>query len=54
MKVHKFICENGHEFYLSINLPLELEKFVEYLNKLTCPLCKSEKININPNVKEIV
>lgn len=54
MKVHKFSCENKHEFYLPLNLPQEINTLVDMLNDLSCPLCKSSKINISPKDKAVV
>lgn len=54
MKVHKFSCENKHEFYLPLNLPEEINTLVDMLNDLSCPLCKSSKINISPKDKAVV
>lgn len=53
-KVQKFRCENKHEFYLPRKIPEKLTVVVDMLNNLSCPLCKSKKVNINPNVKEII
>lgn len=46
MKVHKFKCDQGHEFFIPLELPIDLMDFVKMAERMTCPICQSREINI--------
>lgn len=41
--VHKFVCSNGHEFYLDLNLPQPLSVVGPLFMNLCCPVCQEQK-----------
>lgn len=54
MRVHRFICEHKHEFYIPLNLPNEVGTIIDLFNGLSCPYCQNRNINIDPTERIVL
>lgn len=45
--VHKFICSNGHYFYVPLNLPQPVEKVGQLFKRIRCPYCRTSELNLH-------
>ncbi len=53
-KVHRFVCLDGHTFYIPLDLPISIEDMVKILTPLRCPICQCGSSNISINMKEYI
>ncbi|GKV56000.1 hypothetical protein NCCP2222_19470 [Sporosarcina sp. NCCP-2222] len=53
MKLHQLTCNNGHNFFLDLGLPLRIDLFVELAAKVTCPICQSNNVRLHAQEIEV-
>lgn len=53
-KIHRFICIDGHTFYIPLELPISIEDMMSILTPLQCPICHCGSKNISLNMKEYI
>lgn len=51
--VYAFECDKKHVFFTPMKLPMDAAKLIDALDGLTCPICRSRHMRIDPRVKQV-